>query len=116
MLLTLLLGCTALTPANFHRRQNEEACRNSQTCAPDAFELEYDDIEACVDDLDASYSLLYRCLREACAFDEDDAAACLDNLSGATCEEVRTGDAWTRCDGVFEDCDADAYARCMDAS
>lgn len=114
MLVALVLGCAALTPANFHRRQNEEACRNSEACSPDAFALEYDDVDACADDLDASYELLYRCQREACAFDEDDAADCIANLSGAACEDVLDGDAWTRCDSVFEDCDADAYSRCMD--
>lgn len=112
-MLVLLAAC-GLDADNFRTRQNEEACRNSEACASNTFAIEYGSVAACVDAFEESYGTLYTCERKACAFDEDDAQACLDNLAGATCEDVADGDAWTRCDSVFTDCDDDAYQRCMD--
>lgn len=108
----LLLACD-VGPGTFRDRQNAAACANSETCAPETFAIEYGSVGDCVDTLRESYDRLYTCEIETCAFDADDAAACLDNLSDATCDEVATGDAWTRCDSVFTDCDEDAWERCM---
>ena len=99
--LTLVLACLALAACRpdegqFEQQYTRQICKLYKSCSS-WFEEEYDDVDACIADLDAE---LFGDLG-SCTYSDKDGKTCLAAVRAADCERFEDG-AWSlSCQDVY---------------
>lgn len=100
-MLLFLLAC-GVTEDNFPDRYAAETCARFEECFQAEYELAYDDMGECTDEVVDILSFA-----DSCDFDAAAAADCLDEVRSADCADLFDSSASSGCNQVYTNCAED---------